>query len=320
MHTRYFNLLLFTFAVSVLAPMAYAETTIIATTGMIGDIASEVVGDRARVETLIGAGVDPHLYSPTRSDIGRLVSADIVFYNGLLLEGKMTDALIRVAGSGKKVIPVTERLDKKFLLAPDDFEGHYDPHVWMDPRAWKQALFVIRDTLVAHDPENASYYKARATKYITKLDELDKYVEGCISRIPKDSRVLVTAHDAFNYFGKRYGLQVLGIQGISTESEAGLRDIESIVSTIVSKGIRAVFTESTVSTRNVQALIEGARAQQHTVTIGGALYSDAMGKPDTYEGTYMGMIDHNATVIARALGAPGIPSKGMNGRLTGGHK
>lgn len=287
---------------------------IVATVGMISDVARQVAGDRAEVVGLLGPGVDPHLYKPTRSDIATLSKADVVFYNGLLLEGKLTDALIRVATSGKKVYPVTELLEPQFLLEPKEFAGHYDPHVWMDPRAWIKTVEVIRDKLSEYDPAGKEKYAENAEQVAAELSTLDSYAEGILKNVPEDSKVLVTAHDAFNYFGRRYGFEVLGIQGMSTESEAGVQDIERIVGILVSRKIAAVFVESTVSERNIKALIEGAAAQGHQVKIGGLLFSDAMGKAGTYEGTYVGMIDHNVTTITRALGGE-APTRGMLGRL-----
>ncbi len=287
---------------------------VVATTGMVADIAREVAGSHARVETLMGQGIDPHLYKPTRSDIEQLLSADTVFYNGLLLEGKMTDALVRAASSGRAVVAVTERIDEASLLEPDEFAGHYDPHVWMDPRAWSSAVDVVRDVLIEQNSAHADDFTSNADAYRAEIDALDEYSERILGTVPADRRVLVTAHDAFNYFGRRYGFEVVGIQGLSTESEAGVRDIERLVDLLVSRNIPAVFVESTVSERNIRALIDGAGARGHTVTIGGQLFSDAMGAPGTYEGTYIGMIDHNVTTIARALGGD-APVRGMKGEL-----
>ncbi|MEM6333216.1 MAG: zinc ABC transporter substrate-binding protein [Planctomycetota bacterium] len=289
-----------------------------ATIGMVGDIVEQVAGDRAEVITLMGPGVDPHLYKPTRNDIANLMSADVIFYNGLLLEGRMTDALVRAATSGKKVYAVTELLDESTLLEPEDFEGLYDPHVWMDPAAWATTIPIIRDRLTDYDPEGASVYQANAQAALARINELDAYAAQALASVPEQSRVLVTAHDAFNYLGSRFGYEVVGIQGLSTESEAGVRDIERMVDMLVERDIRAVFVESTVSDRNIRALIEGAAAKGHTVTIGGELFSDAMGAPGTYRGTYVGMIDHNATTIARALGGD-APAAGLHGQLTDDH-
>lgn len=301
-------------AAALVAPASAEPIRVVATVGMVGDIVRNVAGDRAEVSILMGEGVDPHLYKPTRGDIAALTSADVVFYNGLLLEGKMTDALIRVASAGKKVHAVTELIDESFLLEPKEFQGHFDPHVWMDPLAWSHAVRAVEQKLSEHDPSNRLAYSQSASLYADRLAALDEYAKRVLTSIPEKQRVLITAHDAFNYFGRRYGLEVVGIQGISTESEAGVQDIQRLVDLIVDRKVAAVFVESTVSSRNIEALIEGARAKGHTVTIGGQLFSDAMGKAGTYEGTYLGMIDHNVTVIARALGGT-APARGMSNLL-----
>jgi len=498
----------------------YQVTT---TVGMITDVVRNVAGDKAQVDGLIGEGIDPHLYKPTRADLIALRRANIIFYNGLMLEGKMADVLLKIARNkpvyavtdgiedlpavdleglqtqldaanaeyqsmmGKlqeamtkvalqepnarlidKTAPasvkgpdgyrsaasiqvlrpddqsteahlvaaeadlnsltvvqaVEERLTKQeqaALVAPydnqsveailrqnrkatrmrdtwvlsiaythpddaalaakvanlfaDEFinlnvkknielamktvekdrllvekqrakvEGirkelkqareqyqreaagsyvmsdeaeHYDPHVWMDVRGWIQATKVVEKALAEFDPKNAAYYQKNAQTFIAELEKLDAYAKEVISSIPVTQRWLVTAHDAFNYMGRAYGLEVRGIQGLSTESEAGVRDIEILVDFLVKNKIPAVFVETSVSDKNVRALIEGAKARGHTLVIGGELFSDAMGAPGTYEGTYIGMIDHNATTIARALGGQ-APAKGMNGQLSGAH-
>jgi len=287
----------------------------IATTiGMVNDIVSEVAGERGVASNIIGEGVDPHLYKPTRSDVAALLQADIVFYSGLMLEGKMADALIKVARAGKLVYAVTELIDPSFLLEPPEFAGHYDPHVWMDVRGWGKAVMAVAEALSEFDPAGEDYYHQNAEAFLEELEKLDAYVQRVIESIPEASRVLITAHDAFNYFGRAYGIDVKGIQGISTESEAGLEDINRLVDLLVERNVRAVFVETSVADKNVRALIEGARARGHEVRIGGSLYSDAMGSPGTYEGTYIGMIDHNATTIARALGGDAPPG-GMRGEL-----
>ena len=290
------------------------EYTIVTTVGMVTDIVRAVAGNRAEVVGLMGAGVDPHLYKPTRSDVERLLSADVIFYNGLLLEGKMTDSLVRAATAGKKVFAVTELLDERYLLEPEGFHGLYDPHVWMDPAAWAKAVDVVRDKLIEYDPGGEAGYRQRAAAYADELAELDSYAVGVLASVPESKRVLVTAHDAFNYFGQRFGYEVVGIQGLSTESEAGVRDIERLVDLLVERKIQAVFVESTVSERNINALIAGAKARGHTVVIGGELYRVAMGDGGTYAGTYLGMIDHNGTALARALGGE-APERGRLGRL-----
>lgn len=288
----------------------YRVTT---TTGMITDVVREVAGPRAEVTGIIGEGVDPHLYKPTRSDVVKLMQADLVFYNGLHLEGKMTDTLEKIAHR-KPVIAVTQRLKQADLLTKADGGGAPDPHVWMDVRAWRDAVGVVADELAKFDPPGAATYRANAERLQAELAELDAYVRRVVGSIPERQRVLVTAHDAFSYFGRAYGIRVEGIQGLSTESEAGVRRINELVHMLVTQKIPAVFVETSVSEKNVRALVEGARAARHEVTIGGTLFSDAMGAPGTYEGTYIGMLDHNATTIARALGGD-APERGMNGKL-----
>lgn len=292
-----------------------AAITIVTTTGMVRDVVAHVAGDHAGVVSLMSSGIDPHLYKPTRSDVKRIIDSDLVFYSGLLLEGKMTETFDRAESSGKPVHALTERLEPSSLLDPEGFAGHHDPHVWMDPSMWAQAVDVARDVLAEHDPAHADVYAENAESYKQALLELDAYCERILTSVPEHQRVLVTAHDAFGYFGRRFGFQVVGIQGISTESEAGVRDIERLVDLIVEREISAVFVESTVSERNINALIAGAQARGHTVTIGGELFSDAMGDEGTYEGTYIGMIDHNATTIARSLGGQ-APERGYQGKLS----
>lgn len=277
---------------------------VVATIGMIADVVRHVAGEHATVEGLIGEGVDPHLYKPTRADVVELSGAEVVFYNGLKLEGQLTDVLERVAASGKPVRAVTESILAKrdYLLAKEGAAEHTDPHVWMDVQAWRSGLDVIADALAEQDPANAALFHANARTYAERLEALDGYARAAMATIPESQRVLVTAHDAFRYMGRAYGLEVRGIQGISTESEAGVRDLEALIDFIVARRIPAVFIESSVSDKNVRALVEGARARGHEVVIGGELFSDAMGATGSYEGTYIGMIDHNVTTIVNALG------------------
>ena len=286
-----------------------------ATTGMVADIVRQVAGNRGEVTSIIGEGVDPHLYVPTRSDVASLIEADIVFYSGLLLEGKMTDTLIKVASSGRSVHAVTELVDESLLLAPEEFAGHFDPHLWMDVSGWMQAVDAVTAALAEFDPSGADGYRSRAAGYRVTLGELHDYAVRVVGSIPQRQRILVTAHDAFNYFGRAYGLEVEGIQGMSTESEAGLDRINRLVDLLVTRQIGAVFVETTIAERNVRALIEGAAARGHTVVVGGELFSDAMGQPGTYEGTYVGMLDHNITTVARGLGGA-APERGFQGKLS----
>jgi len=289
---------------------------VVATTGMIGDIAEALAGDVIELSVLMGPGIDPHLYKPTRGDVERLERADLILYNGLRLEGRMQDVLSRLARRGRAVLAVAEQLDASALL-DDDESDHFDPHVWMDVQRWMQVTDAVRDQLIDLLPEHAEAIRTAAYAYRERLEALDDYARSVVSTIDESARVLVTAHDAFGYFGAAYGLEVHGIQGLSTESEAGLRDIERLIDLLIDRRIPAIFLETSVADRSAEALIERTRARGHEVRVGGRLFSDAMGSPGTYEGTYEGMIDHNVTVIVRALGGH-APPRGMQGRLSDG--
>ena len=290
----------------------------IATIGMVADIVRNVGGDHLRVTQICGAGVDPHLYKATRDDVQTIMSGDIVFYSGLMLEGKMTDTLIKVARS-KPVIAVTELIDETQLLEPEEMDVHYDPHVWMDVKAWSECVQAVSKSLASFDPRNALAYQGNADAYLDQLAKLHEYGLKSIGSIPEATRVLITSHDAFNYFGRAYGLEVLGVQGISTESEAGLQRINDLVDVLVEKNVKAVFVESSVPRKNIDALVEGANARGRRVIVGGELFSDAMGTIGTYEGTYVGMLDHNITLVTRALGG-NAPERGMQGKLAFDHE
>jgi manganese/zinc/iron transport system substrate-binding protein len=288
--------------------------TIVTTAAMVTDIVAQVAGDRARVVGLMGTGVDPHLYKPTTDDVSQLIEADVVFYSGLHLEAGMDEAFKRAAGQGRKVFAVTEEIAPAFLLHPPEFEGHPDPHVWMDVPAWSECAAFVAKALGEFDPPHAEQYRQNAERYRAELAQLDDYALKVIATIPEEQRHLVTAHDAFEYFARAYGIQVKSVQGITTESEPGVDDINQLVSFLVENQVPALFVESSVNRRNIDAVIEGAARQGWQVRVGGTLFSDAMGSPGTYEGTYIGMIDHNATLIARALGGE-APEKGMQGKL-----
>ncbi len=288
---------------------------IITTCGMVTDIVRTVVGKKGDVEGLIGETVDPHMYKPLRSDSRKLFNADVVFYSGLMLEGRMSDLFTQIGRKGKPVYAVTEKIDESYLREPLEFQGHWDPHVWMDVMAWSQCVAFIATALSEFDPINASVYKKNANAYQIKLKRLDGYARQVISTIPAQQRWLITAHDAFGYFSRAYNIQVKSVQGITTESEPGVADITDLVDFIVKKKIGAIFVESSVNPKNIRTILEGCRAKRWTVIIGGRLFSDAMGKSGTYEGTYIGMIDHNATIITRALGGE-APQKGLNDKLS----
>ncbi len=275
---------------------------VVATTAMIADPAREIAGAGVTVTALMGEGVDPHLFKPARADMAALLGADLVLANGHHLEGRMDDAFRRVAARGTPVVRVGEAVAPDLLIEDPEYPGQADPHLWMDPLAWLEVTEAITEALVAADPDHAETYRANAASYQSKLRRLHGHAERAVATIPESRRVLVTAHDAFNYFARRYGIEVHAIQGLSTESEAGVRDIENLVALLVSRRIPAVFTESSVSDRNIRALIAGAQARGHAVALGGSLYSDAMGPADTKEGTYLGMIEHNVRTIVTALG------------------
>ena len=286
---------------------------VVATTGMIGDVVEAIGGDRVDVDVLVGAGVDPHLYKPTRSDLAKLRGAGLIVSNGLHLEGRMSNALDRAAAAGRTVLVLGETIPKSLLIRDPD-TGEDDPHLWMSPSIWMSTIAPIRDALTERRPNEAETFAKNAASFKETLQTLDAYARTTLSSIPESSRVLVTAHDAFGYLGRTYGIEVVGIQGISTESEAGVRDIARIVDLLTTRNVPAVFVESTVPPRSVEALVAGAKARGREVRIGGRLFSDAMGDRGTYEGTYVGMIDHNVTTIARALGGR-APATGMMGRL-----
>ena len=287
---------------------------VVTTTGMIADAAQIIGGDLVQVIALMGPGVDPHAYRPTRSDIVTLAGADLVLWNGLFLEAQLQDVL-RDLGQDHAVVAVAETLPPSVLRAADEATTRYDPHVWMDPTLWMRVVGATRDALIDIYPQGVMTFTQNAADYTAQIRDHNATALGVMGTIPPQARVLVTAHDAFGYFGAAYGLEVVGIQGISTESEAGLRRISDLVDMLVARDIGAVFVETSVSDRNMRALVEGAAAQGHDVIIGGEVFSDAMGAAGTYEGTYLGMIEHNTTVIARALGGK-APARGWSGRLS----
>lgn len=316
---RLFLALLFALAVCGCRPPATSSDggpserpyRIVATVGMVGDVARSVAGDLATVDVLMGEGTDPHLYKASRDDVIRMSQAHIVLYVGLMLEGKMTDPLRRL-GERKPVVAVAEALPEDQLIAEDASGGAADPHVWGDPAAWSLCVDAVADELAAYDPANANIYRFNADQYKRELDHLSKRGRAAVASIPPERRLLITSHDAFSYFGRAFGLDVLGVQGLSTESEAGLRRVNELVDLIAERGVPAVFVESSVPRKSIEALINGAAARGQPVRIGGTLYSDAMGSAGTYEGTYIGMIDHNISTVARALGGDDVDA-GVDG-------
>ncbi|WP_439143736.1 metal ABC transporter solute-binding protein, Zn/Mn family [Planktotalea sp.] len=305
-------------AASIAPRFALAADTlkIVATTGMIADTARRIGGAHVEVQALMGPGVDPHAYRQTRTDITAMTRADLVLWHGLYLEAQMEEFLIKL-DRRRTSVPVAAAMPSGVLISHADYEGRFDPHVWMVPNLWTHVAREITRVLSAAKTDAADAFTQNLASFEEELNALQTYGETALSTVPKQARVLLTAHDAFGYFGRAFGYEVIGIQGISTESEAGLNRISTLVDMLVERKIGAAFVESSVSDRNIRALIEGAAAQDHTVTIGGELFSDAMGADGTYEATYIGMIDHNITTIARALGGT-VPERGMNGKLAAG--
>lgn len=306
-----------TAAAGLIGRAARAETplSIVATTGMIADTAAKIGGAAVSVRGLMGPGVDPHSYRQTRTDIVAMTRADLVLANGLYLEAQMEEFLHTLT-SRVPVVEVATAVPQDQLRAHPSYPDRVDPHVWMAPTLWSHATDRIGGALIAAVPGAAAVIEEQLHMALMDCTELDSYAREVLASVPEPARVLVTAHDAFGYFGREYGFEVLGIQGISTESEAGLNRIAEVVDLLVTRKIGAVFVESSVSDRNVRALIEGAAARGHAVQIGGELYSDAMGPDGSYEGSYFGMIDHNVTTIARALGGS-APERGVSGKLKG---
>ncbi|MFW6021756.1 MAG: metal ABC transporter solute-binding protein, Zn/Mn family [Guyparkeria sp.] len=297
-----------------LAGHAGERLSVVATTGMIADAVREIGGEAVEVKGLMGPGIDPHSYRQTRSDIVAMTRADLVLWHGLYLEAQMEEFLQRLA-KRQTVVAVAEQLDRDRLLGHEDYDDKRDPHVWMDPSLWAEVVVAVRDAMIEARPELEATFRDRAADYLERVERLAQWADEVTSSVPAEARVLLTAHDAFAYFGRAYDFEVIGIQGISTESEAGLRRIRDLVGLLVEREIGAVFVESSVSDRNIRALVEGAASHGHQVRIAGTLYSDAMGPKGSYEGTYIGMIDHNITTIVRALGGE-APADGMQGRLT----
>lgn len=273
---------------------------VVATTGQIGDAVANVAGGAVELTTMFGPGIDPHLYVPTESDVTTLGNADIIFYNGLHLEAQMERAFQQVAQRGVTVVAIGEVLPEEQLLSWDA-QTPFDPHVWNDPELWKVGVGAIRDTLIEADADNSEQYRQNTESYLAEIDAASQFVREQVARIPPDRRVMITAHDAFGYFARTYGFEQRGLQGISTESEAGTNDVQELATFIVERQIPAIFIESTVPPGTIEAVQAAVRARGFEVRIGGELFSDALGTPGTPEGTYTGMLRHNAQTLADAL-------------------
>jgi manganese/zinc/iron transport system substrate-binding protein len=280
--------------------IAARKIRVVATTGMVADLVQRVGGDRVSVHALMGPGVDPHLYRAKASDVEAMQRADIIFYSGLHLEGKMVELFEKMA-LRRPTVAVTRAIPPERLRKPIQFEGNYDPHVWFDVAIWRYTVDVVAQELSALDPGSASTYRANAERYRTELHQLDTFVREQIATIPSERRVLITAHDAFGYFGISYGVEVRGLQGTSTASEAGAAEVRDLAGFIVERNIKAIFVESSVPRRTIEAVQAAVAARGYSVTIGGQLYSDALGEAGTPEGTYIGMVEYNVRAIVSAL-------------------
>jgi manganese/zinc/iron transport system substrate-binding protein len=273
---------------------------IVATTSIVADLVRNIGGERVNVQSLMGPGVDPHLYKASAGDVRRLEKAEIVFYNGLHLEAGMAIVLERM-GESRHTIAVTQDIDSAELLAPPEFEGNYDPHIWFDVKMWMRAAETVRDTLIQIDPEGADQYRQNTEVYLEQLETLHSYVQEQADRVPENKRVLITAHDAFNYFGRAYGFEVRGLQGISTVSEVGAGDVQALANFIAEQQIPAIFVESSVPQRNLEAVQAAVSSRGFDVQIGGELFSDALGSTGTPEASYIGMVRHNIDTIVEGL-------------------
>ena len=282
-----------------------AKLNVVTTSTMVTDMVKSVGGDRVSVVGLMGPGVDPHLYKPASGDVVKLQRAKVIFYSGLMLEGRMADLFFRMARSGKKVYAVTESIPESDRLEPPEFEGHWDPHVWGDPTLWSKCISTVVEGLSAGDPAGREYFAKRGAVVVKSYKDVHQWALKRISAVPKAQRVLVTSHDAFNYFGKAFGFQVVAVQGLSTVTEAGLADIAKTVDFIKGKKLKAIFVESSVNPAAIERVSKDAG-----VKIGGELFSDACGKPgelhegngEKYDvGTFVGMVKHNINTIVDAL-------------------
>lgn len=290
-------------AVLVMVSQLAGALEIVCTTGMVGDLVEKIAGNRANVTVLMKEGVDPHLYRPTRDDIASLQKADLVFHNGLDLEGRLAKSLEKLNSPDRPVIAVAESIPPHLVLRDGNTP---DPHVWMDPTLWAACIPAVEKTLAAKDPGGAPVYSQNALALQQELTELSFAIQQATQTIPATNRTLVTAHDAFEYYARANNLEVLSILGMNTESEAGVADINRLVDTIVLQRIPAIFVESTLSEKNVRAIVEGAEAKGHPLRIGGTLYSDALGPAGSPASTTAGMLRENTRTIVKALG--GDPS------------
>ncbi|MBO0593647.1 zinc ABC transporter substrate-binding protein [Cellulophaga sp. E16_2] len=277
------------------------KINVVTTTSMITDLVKNIGGDYINLQGLMGSGVDPHLYKASEGDVSKLSEADIIFYNGLHLEGKLVEVFEKMAHQNKKTIALSDALDENTLIGSEFFASNYDPHIWFNVDYWKEATKYVVKQLSEALPEHQAVFKANGEAYLNKLEALKTRLNKIIQTLPEDQRVLVTAHDAFNYFGKSFGFEVVGLQGLSTATEAGVQDVQKMSDFIIDRKVKAIFIESSVPRRTIEAVKAAVNAKNHDVEIGGSLYSDALGNPDSIEGTYIGMFEYNVNTIVNAL-------------------
>ena len=277
------------------------KTQVVTTTTMITDLVKNIAGDVVEVNGLMGAGVDPHLYKASAGDVTKLSNADIIFYNGLHLEGKLVEVFEKMGSDQVIQVALGEKLDTQGLIGSDYFASNYDPHVWFNIQYFKEFTEEVVGTLSRKLPQHKSLFEANGKTYLEELTTLEREVKETIAMLPKEKRILVTAHDAFNYFGQRYDFNVVGLQGLSTATEAGVQDVQRLSQFIIDNKVKAIFVESSVPQRTIEALQEAVRAKGNEVKIGGSLYSDALGDSGTVEGTYLGMFRYNVNTIVKAL-------------------
>lgn len=283
------------------AEKEHGKLSVVTTTTMITDLVKNIGGDSITVQGLMGSGVDPHLYKASEGDVTKLVNADAIFYNGLHLEGKLVEVFEKMDRQNQKTIALGESLDPSTLIGSDYFASNYDPHIWFDIQQWKKIAQHTVKKLKELDPKNKETFEKNGADYLQKLNTLEDTIQSVIEKLPQEKRILVTAHDAFSYFGKAYGFEVVGLQGLSTATEAGVQDVQKLASFIIENKVKAIFVESSVPKRTVEALKEAVKSKGHDVVIGGTLYSDALGDSGSEEGTYIGMFEYNVKTIVEAL-------------------
>ncbi len=277
------------------------KLNVVTTTTMITDLVKNIGGDHINLQGLMGSGVDPHLYKASEGDVTKLANADIIFYNGLHLEGKLVEVFEKMHSQKTKTIAISDTLDKNTLIGSEYFASNFDPHIWFNIDYWIQATQFVTQKLSEAIPAQKATFKANGASYIMALETLRIKLLKTINTLPEEKRILVTAHDAFNYFGASFGFEVVGLQGLSTATEAGVQDVQKLSAFIIEKHVNAIFVESSVPRRTIEALQAAVNSKGHDVTIGGSLYSDALGDAGTLEGTYIGMFEYNVNTIVNAL-------------------